>query len=513
MNPSPRAFLRAHGSKWGSRLTVLLVVLVVALVAGEQFLTPDKRIVQLVAAGLVVLLAFRFRAIEGLMLTVLFLPFPKGTSYGSTNVAFVLLIFIVWLYRVSTRRASPPEGTRLDLPILALLMAYALSFYNIDSPEHLPAAFSLFAGLLTYLLLLFMVVNIVKTTEDVRKIFLIQTVSCVLLGLFAVYEQGHPGGTIVPGWIQLAASEGLRSGSVRVGSTFLDYELYGEYCVLNLFLQFFLWTRATSRTQRVVLAGIMALTFFCLFATVTRGALISFGVGSAYLIWLSRKRLNFVRLTMVLCLAIGAIAGADFIVSTFTSSGSVLARLFGTKLEGGVMPDSRAMVWSQAFGNVLEHPIIGHGPYYAARKGVEVQYWPHNVYLFYAYIVGFVGLACYLLVLWQLWRSSRPRALSLGDGTFIQGATLLTRVMLFTFIIDQIKIDYLRNNVYSFYVWFMFGMIYAVGRVADREAKGLVVEPARGEHAEARPFGARSPGVASRPAVPRVASSPAVPLS
>ncbi len=496
-------------SGWSSRLTVLLLVLTVGVIAAQQFLAPDKRVIQAVAAGLVALLAFRFRAIEGLMLTVLFLPFPKGTSYGSTNVAFVILIFMVWLYRVSTRRAAPPERTRLDIPILALVMAYSVSFYNIDLPEHVPLAWSQFAGFLTYVLLFFMVVNIVKTTEDVKKVMTVQTISCFVLGLFAVYEQGHAGATIVPGWIQLGASEGLRTGAVRVGSTFLDYELYGEYCVLNLFLQFFLWSRATSTSRRVLLVGMMLLTFFCLFATVTRGALISFLVGSAYLIWLSRKRLNFVRLVLVVSLATAAVAGADFVVSTMTSSGSVLSRLFASRLEKG-LPDSRSVVWRQAFENALDHPLIGHGPYYAARKGVEVQYWPHNVYLFYAYIVGFVGLAIYLWILWEVWRSSRPRAPSLGSGTFIQGASLLVRIQLFTFIIDQVKIDYLRNNIYSFYVWFLFGLTYAVGRIADREAAQVSTVPTVAGAAEHRAVQGR---IAARPVVPRVASSPAVPLS
>jgi O-antigen ligase len=342
-----------------------------------------------------------------------------------------------------------------------------------------------------------------------------QTASCIIVCLFALYEQSHPGARLIPGWISFQATLGGHGSGVRVGSTFLDYELFGEYCALNLFLQMFQWTRVTSNSRRWFLAGTMLLTFFCLFATVTRGAILAFIVGAAYLIWLSRRRLNFVRLVTVVSLGSGLILGADFIVANYTNSDSVLERLFTTQLENGV-PDTRAGAWKQSFSNILKKPLIGHGPYMAPRIGVEVQYWPHNVYLYYAYIVGFIGLAFYLWILWRLWQASRPRAGSLGDGPFIAGATVLARVMLFTFLIDQTKIDYLRNPRYSFFIWMLFGLVWAIGRVAREElvpARRTAEVPAA---SQALPPGLGTRGsrtVAARPAIQRVAASPAVPRS
>jgi O-antigen ligase len=445
------------------------------------------------------------------MLAVLFLPFPKGTSYGNTNVAFILLIFMVWLYRVTTRRAEPLGRTPLDIPILGLVMAYCVSFYNVQ-PQYLSLAWGLFLGFLTYLLIYFLILAIVKSTEDVQKLFLAQTISCVAMCLLALYEQRHPGTTLIPGWISFSQTGGGHGSGVRVGSTFLDYELFGEYCALNLFLQMFLFTRAKSRSRKYLIMGIMALTFFCLFSTVTRGAIISFLVGSGYLMWLSRHRLNFMRLVMIFALAVPLIIGADYIVANFTNSDSVLERLFGTELKGGV-PETRSGVWSQSSASVLRSPWIGHGPYMAPRIGVQTQYWPHNLYIFYAYITGMFGLTFFLWFLWELWKSSRPRALSLGSGTWIEGATLLTGIMLFTFMIDQIKIEYLRNSNYSFFVWYFFAMIFVISRVAQREA--AVHVPLARETDDAQPARAPTrPGrVAERPAIPRVSARPAVPRS
>jgi O-antigen ligase len=492
---------------WLGRLAFAALIVAFAVLAGSQIANTDKRVVQVVAAGLVVYLTFRSQLISGLMLAILFLPFPKGTSYGSTNIPFMMLIFIVWVFRVRTGRAKPAERTPLDLPILGLIMAYGLSFYNVARPEDLPLAWGQFARFLTYVFLLYLVVNIVRSTADVKKVFLAQCLSCFLVCLCALYEQIHPGAAIVRGWIDFQSTQNTLGSThnVRVGSTFLDYELFGEYCALNFVLQMFMFQHASTRSRRWAFVGLMLLTFYCLLATVTRGAIITFVAGLIYLAWLSRKRLNFVKLTGAVALVVGLIGGGDFMVSNFTHSNSVLARLFASKLENGI-PDSRVPAWKLVWEKVMQSPIIGHGPYYSIEKGVGLEWWPHNVYLYYAYITGFVGLFFFLWILRQLWIRSRPLAASFGTGTYIESATVLVRVLLFMFMLDQTKIDYLRNGTYSFFAWFLFGLILAVSGVARSEATATVAVEGRPAaetlRTPARALGAPRLGVSSVPAVP-----------
>ena len=499
--------LRASASTWLGRIALGLLVLVVAIFAGQQLVNTDKRVVQVFAAALLVFLAFRSRLITGLMLAVLFLPFPKGTSYGSTNVAFMLLIFIVWVFRVTTGRAKAAGRTPLDLPIIGLIMAYGLSFINVAIPEYIPLAWGQFTRFLTYVSLFYLVLNIVRTSDDVRKILTAQCVSCFLVCLAALFEQTHPGGTLVPGWIDFTETRATFGLGVRIGSTFLDYELFGEFCAINIILQIFMFQHADSRSRKAVFAGLMVLTFYCLLATVTRGAIVTFMAGMIYLAWLTRARLNFIKLTTSVCLVVGVIGGGDFIVSHFTNSDSVLTRLFASQIRNGV-PDSRAPAWAAVWAEVIKSPIIGHGPYYSIEKGLGLEWWPHNVYLYYAYITGFVGLFFFLWILRELWITSKPMAASFGSGTYIQSATVLVRLMLFMFMLDQTKIDYLRNATYSFFTWFLFGLIFAVGNVARLEANSLAgVEGA----APARPQRVRAQGAAGSPRM-SVSATPAVPL-
>src|SRR5258708_18945584 len=118
----------------------------------------------------------------------------------------------------------------------------------------------------------------------------------------------------------------------------------------------------------------------------------------------------------------------------------------------------------------------------------------------------------YLWVLSELWGATRVRAGSLGDGTYIEGATVAARVILVMFMVDQLKIDYLRNGIYGYFIWFLFGLIMAVGNVARAEAGAAAVpEPATRKGASpirARALASPAPGLPlGHP--PRVAAGPA----
>ena len=445
-------------------LALALFIVVFAIFAGTQIESPDKRVIQVLAAGLLVFLAFRIDSVSAMAIATIFLPFPKATSYGNTNVAFTLLIFIVWIFRVTTGRLPKPRRIPAMAPIGLLVISYLISFYNVEH-GHIAVAWAKFLAFLSYLLLAYMVVSVTRTEADVKKIIFAQLVSCVMVCLFGVYELAHPGTVVIPGWIDF--TETLSVGT-RIGSTFLDYELFGEYCAMNLILQTFLWTRATSKSRKFAMTLIMTLTAFCLFATVTRGAMLTMTVGIVYLSWMSRTKLNFQKFVIGTAVLICLFFAGDFVVSSFSSSGSVLNRLERTEFVGGV-PDSRVGAWAYATKYIAEHPLIGHGPYYSIEKGLEQRWWPHNLYLYTASIVGVIGLSFYLWYLWELWKVSKPRAPSLGSGSFLQGARLAFRVMLVQFMIDQTKIEYLRNERYSFFVWFFFGLFVAVCTVAENE--------------------------------------------
>jgi len=85
---------------------------------------------------------------------------------------------------------------------------------------------------------------------------------------------------------------------------------------------------------------------------------------------------------------------------------------------------------------------------------------PHNLYLFLLYTVGVVGLIAYLVffgaMYGRFWRAKRYRS----DDAFLNGIPRLAIVLLLVFLVDQLKIEFLRFKLndaqhYLFSLWAM----------------------------------------------------------
>lgn len=456
---------------WIGRIVAALVVVAVAVVLGTQYIDPNKRVLATLAGLTVFGIAWRLDMVSGLGLLVLTLPYPRGTVFGSTNVAFILLLLVIWLLRVSQGHAPAPRRTVLDVGIVGLIVAYIVSFYNLKNAVYVNFALQNLQLFLACVMLFYLVVNSVRTERDLKRVHAFQVFSIFTVCLIGLYELNHPGGALVPGWITFSNTLGneFNTHNVRIGGPFFDYELFCEYCALSLLFVGFMWTRSRTAVRRVFFVGLGLLVLFMMFATITRGGFLALAAGILYLMWIQRRRLRLIPIVVGASLLGVVVYGMDWFVTNYTRSGNVMARFGQTKFEG-VVPVARAEVWTEAWNRMLEHPIIGHGPYYPTQEGVHMLYWPHNVYLYFGNLVGFVGLAFFLLILWKLWTASRSSGREAAPGSYTRAFLVLANVQLLVFMVDQIKIDYLRNWIYQFQVWFMFAMLVAGSRIARRTA-------------------------------------------
>src|SRR5262249_48027589 len=126
----------------------------------------------------------------------------------------------------------------------------------------------------------------------------------------------------------------------------------------------------------------------------------------------------------------------------------------------------------QAWARWMQHPLIGWGPYYAGKNGLTLWFWPHCLYLFIGNYIGFVGFAAFIWMLWGLFRSSMPTTDRLGDPSYAKAFLLTAHVQLVIFLVDEVKIEYLRNPVYQFQVWAMFSTLVATSLIVKRQAAG-----------------------------------------
>ena len=448
------------------RLGPVLLTIAAGIVLGLQFIMPDKRMIAVIGAILMFGLAWRLDMVAALGVLAVALPFPRGTVFGSTNLAFIALLAVLWLLRVSRGQCARPRRSPLDALVLALFVAYVISFYNVTTAVDLGYALPLFVLLAAAVLMFFVIVNNLQDERGFRRFLDFQVFSIPLVCLLAVWELNHPGQYFIPGWIGFQTGlASINLHNIRVGSSFQDYELLSEYCALNALLVLFLLLRAETMLHRLAYGALLSLVLFVLFATVTRGSVVALAAGVVYLIWIVRRRLSFVTLVTVGVAMVVGFLSMNYYVANFTRSGNLMTRLAGSTKFVGVMPADRAGIWMQAWGRIFEHPFIGHGPYYSAISGLRTYLWPHNLYLFVANNVGFIGLGIFLSLLWTLLRISRPRTDDLRHGDFIHSYMIIAHVQMVVFLIDETKIEFMRNGNYQFQVWLMFALITAAYQI------------------------------------------------
>jgi O-antigen ligase len=463
-----------------ARIGGVIAVIALGVLIGKQYMDPDKRMLAVMAAAVLFGVTWRLDTVSGIGLLIVALPYPRGTVFGSSNFAFVLLLMLIWLLRVTQRRSPPPRRTPVDWAIGGLALAYAISFYNIDNLVSLNFALQNTELFAVSLLMFYMVVSNVRDADDFERLQTFQAISLATILLLAVFELNHPGGSFIPGWIEFKGTEGteLNTRNIRVGGPFFDYELLSEFCALSILPVGFMILRASSFYRRTALIGLVILDFFVLFATVTRGAVISLTIGLLYLLFRLRRRLNVVTITLSAAAIVSSTLLMNYLVANFTASGNLGERIHETHFLG-LVPENRVRPWQDGWTRFLEHPLIGHGPYYSPQTGTHIWYWPHDVYLYVANLVGLVGLAFFLALLIMMFMLSSRGSDDMRDPNYARAYLLIAHVQLFVFMIDEVKIEYLRNRTYQFEIWLMFAMLVAAYRVAFPRIEQHAVAPLR----------------------------------
>jgi O-antigen ligase len=458
-----------------------VVLAVFGLLLGIQYWTPNKRIIPVVAVMLVFGVAWRLSMAAAVNVLVFLLPYPKGTVFGSTNLAFIMIMFVIWLLRLSLRTAAPARSSPLNLPILGMLLWAVLSFYNVRTDFALERALQNFESFVACVVLYYLIVNCVRTQADLERLHTAQMVTALGVFFVATWELHNPGRILIPGLLDFSGTLGndFNTRNVRVGASFRDYELLSEYCGLMFLFTLFQLMRARSQTRRALLGLFCLFNVYTLFTTVTRGVIVSLVAALPYVFFVVRRRMNPVRFVAAVSVILILGIGMNFLVAHYTNSGNMFERLGETRVVHGIVPEARAAPWTNAWKRALVHPILGQGPYYDELPGYE-YWWPHNVYLFIANLYGFPGLGFYLMLLGGLVMLLRPVVDDLKHESYADAYLIVARAQLFLFMLNELKIDYLRNAIYQFQVWQFFGMwtaAYLVSREHGVRAGFHVAEP------------------------------------
>lgn len=450
----------------------VLYLAVVGVLLGWQIYDPSKRFIEAVVGLIVIGVVWNFSAIQALWLILVIYVFPFGLSIGNSTAIFTIVVFVIYLVHVSTGRYRLRGDKLLNVPITIMVIAYLVSFYNQSTESNvMNSAITHTSNFFVILALYYMIVNLVDNESNLRRTASFCMVSVALVTFFSFIELLFPGRVILPNLIYSTHEISLVMKDIRVGGPFRDYELLAEFFAMNVPILILMIVRSRRLLVRTMYVLLLVSVLFMQFATVTRGAFISLIIGVVYMAWICRKDLNIVSFMGLAAASVGAMVLIDSIMSRYTVSGSLFARLLKTTIERGFIPDTRADAWVGAWNRWLMHPFIGNGPGWDFTHGLEKQYWPHSSYLYYLNVFGIFGTAAFIYLLYRLVRASmKETRQSLIASTFPVALMKTLHVSLVIFIIDMLKIDFQRNYIYMYFIWIVFGLISATRKIIDRSA-------------------------------------------
>lgn len=465
---------------------LLVLIAVISYATATQVVTPQHRMIKLGVLLLVIVFMYRFDVVYSLFLFTFLFPYPSGISIGSTNYVLMSLIFLVWMIRAVSTGQKPLYGTRIDWANIMFLIAYLVSFWNVETQSAVTGGLKIVWRQISCFFFFYLIVRFVNDERMLVRLIKVMVVTTSLVMLSGIFELFFPGRTIIPGWITLLHEKGEGTFSQRVQGIRLQglvrgHNLLSDMSVIGMLFMSYLTVTSRNLLAKLfwVLMGMMSMTV--LMGSANRGATVALTLGLTYWVFLLRRRLGFRRIVGIVAIAVGLAVATEIVLETQTYAMSLWARLSHTEFQG-VVPDTRTVAWGPALKRSMEHILIGHGPQYQIFTGLKFHFWPHNAYLFYLFTLGLFGLSAFLWICYELIRMSlifrRPGI----RGTHLGYLLALIHVELVMFLFGQLRTDHQRDDIYPFVMWFLFGLAGAGYRIASRRLRELATaEPTPAE--------------------------------
>lgn len=426
----------------------------------ENLLRPE--LIAALGAG-IVFFAWCYLAPQRFSMPLLLcmIPFqPIDSKYGSLNVLLVYVYFIAYALR----------GRLTYVPLagvyLLILGAYVTSTVFADRPTQ-PSHWLYMFNFVSAILLFYLVYNFVRTERDLHFIFRVFVVMNVLVVIYCVLQTVF--GKVALFGIREFTISGTR-GDERLTGPFAAVGITGEFLVLSILIYAYALVKGRSLQQRIAAYGGIGLNMLCLLATANRGGFLMLVGAGALFLAIFKSQIGFARAVSVGVVGALLLVIASVLVMNFTSYVSLFDRLGETEISETGIPDTRVNAWLEVTPRIRQALTLGHGPYFFTDDSPDPSFvpfqWPHNLYLYLAYSVGFVGLSAWMVffaVLIQRLRAALSAPAGVDERRDVVKLGLL---MVVAILIDQLKIEFLRMSLVDYW-HFLFALFAVLLAVAD----------------------------------------------
>lgn len=334
-----------------------------------------------VALGLVLYLVILLHIRLGLgLLVICFGLSPEFEFGGVSNLRledfFIPVVILAWATRLSLKREKL-QPTNLMAPLAILVGLSAISSLLNFAWHGLPLFNSVlfFGKTVEYYLIFFVVMNVVKTREEVLAytvLLIAVSLAAGVLGLHEYLTAGIPGGKVT-------------------GPAGETANIFGGYLAFHMMLAVGLAVSIPNLWVRLLLGSYLLANVVTLLSTFSRTTFAAFFGGLISLAFLKRGRaLVGVAIFLILLPLVFPERATERLASIF--------RIFSDNPPPSFT--ARIHAWQKFGGLILESPLIGQGP-----GSVPLGY-IDNEYVKQANDLGLIGLLVFFWLLIQIFRTS-----------------------------------------------------------------------------------------------------------
>ena len=397
---------------------------------------------------------------------LVFIPFQpiETPRLGSANIIMTYVLFGALLLRGRIRYLP------MLWAMLLVIFAYLLTISQLNRALYVDHGLQLFF-LVSGFLVMILTYNLVRETSDPRFIInLFIGVNVLALIYCLVQLSVGPGERMYFfGNENLWMHRNRGGGDPRLVGPFGTPGLTAAYLMSMTVILVHEILHALGR-RRIFLVAIVTGNLGMMIATANRGSFLVLLASMLWFLYLFRAELGFVRIVQMLTASAVVLVGSTFVIVNFTNFDVMVNRLEGTQLDEGGIPDTRMVVWPEAWTAFKLKPLLGHGPNLEQERAFRYKKihpdqlilgYPHNLYLHLLVTIGVVGTIAFLIFfITAVTRLLGAPSTGQFASEYEKGLVRVGLIVLVGFLVDQMKIEFLRGGTtdYAHFVFALFGL-------------------------------------------------------
>lgn len=410
----------------------------------------------------------------GVLLIAFFLPFERLGAYelGDTTVRISQVLLVItataWLLRQVMVKTTRLARNPILLPIAAFFVVNSISLlHSVNLGRSLLILlFTLFTASLAFL-----IPNLIRTTEQVKRVIVFVLISFTLVSAFGLFQFAGDMLGLPPemtGLRELYTKDIL--GFTRVQSTAYEPLYFANYLLIPIAILFALFLARQGRLHWPLTLGLFALGMIVLVLTVSRGGYLAAAamlatVGIFYLRKLFRPE-------MIALFIVAVVVGGWVVIQSLGVGGGLFTL---DKFEEHILNvfygasfDERVYTIEQAQQAWHEHPWVGigvgaFGPWAAPHP----QYMPEDGWLIVnnepieiLAETGIIGLLVFIGIMTMLVIRSL-RAIRTTRDTYLRAVMVALLAALVGVLVQYQTF----STLYIMHVWFLIGLMIAVQNI------------------------------------------------